>query len=114
MSKRSNCKKPKCQNVRTAKSPNVKTVELQKARTYGQGRKVTPRFLLRARNMFFALSSEMDRVETENGSPWTAKAVRQSSPGPPFPQKDRQKRILQKQMISEQKDFSVQILVSRK
>ena len=32
MSKRSNCKKPKCQNARTAKSPNVKTVELQKAR----------------------------------------------------------------------------------
>ena len=32
MSKRSNCKKPKCQNVRTAKSPNVKTLELQNAR----------------------------------------------------------------------------------
>ena len=30
-SKRSNCKKPKCQNGRSAKSPNVKTVELQEA-----------------------------------------------------------------------------------
>ena len=31
MSKRSNCKKPKCQNARTARSPNVKTLELQEA-----------------------------------------------------------------------------------
>ena len=31
MSKRSNCKKHKCQNGRTARSTNVKTVELQKA-----------------------------------------------------------------------------------
>ena len=31
MLKRSKCKKPKCQNGRTARSTNVKTVELQKA-----------------------------------------------------------------------------------
>ena len=81
----------KCQNARTARSPNVKTVELQKARTannhfsknpanrshprgvndlpkYCENPKSDTRTFFRARNMFFAISSETDRVKFSDRS----------------------------------------------